>query len=157
LVTLGISDGSIAPLGLLIIFNLFSIFVLYDSLNSIQKLLRDRHVMEWISLAVSIYGLVLVIMMLMVQYGYNANSLVLSAIGMLAALLWITFGFTKRNRSMRLFGLVFSIFSLAKLFFIDLYFLPAGMRIMSYFIFGIIFLAISFVYQFFSKKLRDEV
>ncbi|MCL2420450.1 MAG: DUF2339 domain-containing protein, partial [Defluviitaleaceae bacterium] len=151
------AERSVIALGLLVIFNLFSVFVVFDSLNTVRKLMKERSRMEWMSLAVSIYGLALVIMMLMVQYGHNANSLVLSAIGMVAAFLWITFGFTRRNRSMRLFGLVFSIFSLAKLFFVDLYFLPDGLRIVSYFIFGVIFLAISFVYQFFSKKLREEV
>ena len=145
----------IADLGLLLVFNLFSVFVVFDGVNTIRKLWGN--IVEGLSLATSVYGLVLVTLVLMVQYEYSVTSMVLSAIGMLAAFLWITFGFVRRNRTMRLFGLVFSIFSLAKLFFVDLYFLPAGMRIVSYFIFGIIFLAISFVYQFFSRRLRDDV
>jgi len=45
--------------------------------------------------------------------------------------------------------------SVAKLFIIDLAFLTQGYRIVSYFVFGIILLAISFVYQYFNKKLEN--
>jgi len=148
-------DPPIAEFGLLIAFNLFSVFVVFDGVNTLRKVWGN--VVEGLSLATSVYGLILVTMVLMVQFEYSITSMVLSAIGMLAAFLWIIFGFIRHNRTMRLFGLVFSLFSLAKLFFVDLYFLPAGLRIVSYFIFGIIFLAISFVYQFFSRRLRDDV
>ena len=147
-------DYAVITSALLIIFNLFSIFILFDAIKTLEKLLQNRGVLEGLSLITSLYTLVLIIMVLMVQYGHNANSMIISAIGMVAALGWIIFGFTRRNRTMRWFGLIFSIFSLAKLFFVDLYFLPAGMRIVSYFIFGLIFLAISFVYQYFSRKLE---
>ena len=149
------STRPIADIGLLIIFNLFSVFVVFNGVNTIRKLWSN--IVEGLSLVTSAYGLVLITMVLMVQYEYSMTSMVLSAIGMIAAFLWITFGFVRHNRTMRLFGLVFSIFSLAKLFFVDLYFLPASMRIVSYFIFGIIFLAISFVYQFFSRRLWGDV
>jgi len=139
---------------LLIVFNVFSVFVLFDAIKTLQKMLQKRSPLEGFSLVTSVYSLILVIMMLMVQYNHSITSILISSIGMAAALAWIIFGFIRHNRTMRLFGLVFSVFSLAKLFFVDLYFLPAEMRIVSYFVFGIIFLAISFVYQYFSRRLE---
>jgi len=147
-------DYPIMTSAILIVFNLFSVFVLYDAMNTLRKMLQKRSTLEGFSLVTSLYALILVIMMLMVQYNYSVTSILISSIGMAAALAWIIFGFMRHNRTMRLFGLVFSVFSLAKLFFVDLYFLPAGMRVISYFVFGIIFLAISFVYQYFSRRLE---
>jgi uncharacterized membrane protein len=46
---------------------------------------------------------------------------------------------------------------MAKLFLLDLSILSEGYRIISYFAFGIVLIAISFVYQYFSKRLEGYV
>ncbi|WP_243150456.1 DUF2339 domain-containing protein [Clostridium sporogenes] len=58
----------------------------------------------------------------------------------------------KRYEFIRRVGIGASILSVVKLFIIDLSFLSQGYRIVSYFIFGVTLIAISFVYQHFSKR-----
>jgi uncharacterized membrane protein len=55
---------------------------------------------------------------------------------------------------MRRFGLALALSSVAKLFLIDMSGLTAKYRIFSYFILGILLVGISFVYQYFSRKLE---
>jgi uncharacterized membrane protein len=84
---------------------------------------------------------------------WNSN-VVITAILAATALGWIIFGFTKRYQYIRLSGLGLSFLAVIKLFVVDLNFLSAGMRIVSYFMMGIALLAISFIYQHFNKKLE---
>jgi len=60
----------------------------------------------------------------------------------------------KRYSFIRRFGLGLAILAVIKLFIIDLFSLTQGFRIVSYFALGITLLAISFVYQYFSKRLE---
>ena len=82
------------------------------------------------------------------------SSAAISVIYVLTALAWIVYGFMRRFAFIRRFGLVLAIFAVVKLFLIDLSGLTQGYRIISYFALGITLIAISFVYQFFSKRLE---
>jgi len=155
--TMAVPSVNALNIGILIIVNLFSAVVVWDVTRLLNKMIDSSKFTEWAPIITSVYIWFVINMILVVQFEYDLNSILISAIGMVAALLWIIFGFERRNGSMRLFGLIFSFLSLAKLFFIDLYFLPQEMRIVSYFIFGIIFMAISFVYQYFNRKLEGRV
>lgn len=143
----------VASMGLLIVFNLFALAAVYDGVRSLRALANR----EWRPIIVSLYALALVTQTLTVQYGYSTSSILLSAVGMLASLCWIIYGFLRRNRVTRLFGLGFSLFSTTKLFFMDLQFLENEMRIASYFVFGAVLLGISFVYQHFDRKLTRRL
>ncbi len=78
----------------------------------------------------------------------------ISIIYAVTAFVWIVLGFVKRFTLIRKFGLGLSIFSVVKLFLLDLSDLTEGNRIVSYFALGISLIAISFVYQYFSKRLE---
>ena len=73
---------------------------------------------------------------------------------MVTALAWIIFGFAQKYAFIRRFGLGLSILAVVKLFIIDLSSLTKGYQIVSYFALGITLLAISFVYQYFNKRLE---
>jgi uncharacterized membrane protein len=72
----------------------------------------------------------------------------------LTALAWIIFGFMRRYPLIRKFGLGLALLSVAKLFLVDLISLTDGYRIVSYFALGITLVVISFVYQYFNKRLE---
>ncbi|NMB34611.1 MAG: DUF2339 domain-containing protein [Clostridium sp.] len=108
---------------------------------------------EWYPLFISLYFVIILTQNLITQYGLAFNNMVISIIYIVTALLWIIFGFTKRYMLTRRFGLGLSMLSVAKLFLVDLAFSSQGYRILSYFIFGLVFVAISYVYQRFDKKL----
>jgi uncharacterized membrane protein len=79
----------------------------------------------------------------------------ISIIYILLAFAWIVFGFIKKYSFLRRSGLGLSFLAMAKLFLLDLAILTEGYRIISYFAFGIVLIAISFVYQYFSKRLEE--
>jgi uncharacterized membrane protein len=110
---------------------------------------------EWYPLVLSFYFILILTQNLIIQYSLEFNNAVISIIYIATALAWITFGFIKRYVLIRRFGLALSMLSVAKLFIIDLAFLTQGYRIVSYFVFGLILIAISFVYQYFSKRIEN--
>jgi uncharacterized membrane protein len=109
---------------------------------------------EWLPLVVSAYFVILLTQNLIAQYNLAFSSAAISVIYVLTALAWIIYGFTRRFAFIRRFGLALAIFAVAKLFLIDLWNLTQGYRIVSYFALGITLIAISFVYQYFSKRLE---
>lgn len=137
---------ALCALALLTMYNVLMFFTLE----------RGRSV-EWLPLSVSAYFLVILTQTLVAQYGLAVTSMFLSIIFVVAALAWIVYGFIKRFAYMRRFGLALSIMAVAKLFLVDLPVLTDGHRIVSYFAFGATLLGISFVYQYFSKRLALKV
>ncbi len=112
---------------------------------------------EWYPLIVSMYFVILLTQSLITQYDLSATSGAITIIYVVTALSWIVFGFARRYAFIRRFGLALAILSVAKLFVVDLSFLSDIYRIVSYFVLGVVLVAISFVYQYFSKRLETEV
>jgi len=137
---------------ILILLGLLSVLAIRDAMKII--ITQRKKGIEWLPLVVSGYFVVLLSQNLVMQFNLSFSSAVISIIYVLAALAWIIYGFVKRFAFVRRFGLVLAIFAVAKLFLVDLSGLTQGFRIVSYFALGITLVAISFVYQFFSKKLE---
>lgn len=147
---------SVAILGttILIIINLLSVLAMMDL---VKGLVLDRKLgVEWYPLIQSIYLVVILTQNLIIQYELKFTNFVISIIYILLAFSWIVFGFVKRYSFLRRFGLGLSFLAMAKLFLLDLSILTEGYRIISYFAFGIVLVAISFVYQYFSKRLEGN-
>ena len=137
----------------LVVIAILAILALRDLVLSL--VIEGKLGIEWYPFIISSYLVVVLTQNLITQYGLEFNSAVISIIYLITAFAWITFGFIKRYAFIRRLGLGVSILSVAKLFIIDLSFLSQGYRIVSYFIFGAMLIAISFVYQHFSKKIDD--
>lgn len=135
----------------LAIIALLSVLVVKDL---ILCLVMDRKLgIEWYPLVTSFYFVVILTQNLITQYNLGFNNAVISIIYLVTSLAWIIFGFIKRYAFIRRFGLGLCILAVAKLFVIDLSFLSQGYRIVSYFVFGVTLIAISFVYQYFNKRI----
>ena len=140
------------------------VFTLYLMVNVvgiawINDLLRfmmraEKLSLAWYPLLLSGYALLVITQGLVVQLELKASSLVLSLVFGLAALAWVVFGFIKRNEVTRISGLSLAFFAVFKLFVIDLHGLTTTWQIISYFIGGILLLAIAFSYQHFNKRLE---
>ncbi|MDR0315948.1 MAG: DUF2339 domain-containing protein [Treponema sp.] len=137
---------------ILAVLCLLSLFAVRDVMKIIVTQ-RNKGI-EWMPLVISGYFVIVLTQNLIVQYNLSFSSAAISVIYVLAALAWIIYGFTRRFAFIRRFGLVLAIFAVIKLFLIDLASLTQGYRIISYFALGIALLAISFVYQYFSKRLE---
>jgi hypothetical protein len=112
---------------------------------------------QYLPLMVSGYAIIMLSINLINAYGLSFASFWISAIYVLTAFLWTVLGFVKRYALLRRFGLGLALFAVTKLFLIDLNALTQGWRILSYFVLGAVLVAISYVYQYFSKRLEPAV
>jgi len=147
-------DFGITAVGtaILAVLGILSIFVVRDAMKII--ITARKKGIEWLPLAVSGYCVVLLSQNLIAQYNLSFSSAVISVIYVLASLAWIIFGFVRRFAFVRRFGLALAFFSVVKLFLVDLESMTQGYRIVTYFALGVTLIAISFVYQYFSKRLE---
>lgn len=136
----------------LVIINILSILAFMDFIKYIT--LKIKQGIEWYPLFVSMYFVLILTQNLIMQYDLKNSNFIISVIYMILAFSWIAFGFIRRYSYMRRFGLVLSFMAIVKLFIIDLSFLTKGYKIISYFIFGVSLLAISFVYQYYNKQIE---
>ena len=145
---------SAAVLGTVILIGICLLSVL--AVRDLVKLIVMERKMgvEWYPLIISSYFVIVLTQNLITQYSLSFASAWISIIYVLTALVWILFGFARRYSFIRKFGLGLAMLSVAKLFLIDLFTLTTGKRIVSYFALGITLVAISFVYQYFSKRLE---
>ncbi|MCL2402444.1 MAG: DUF2339 domain-containing protein, partial [Oscillospiraceae bacterium] len=138
--------------GVLIAVGALGAFVVYDLTR--RAVLEGVGGVQYLPLAVSAYIVIIFTINLIRAYGLSFSSFWISIVYVLTALLWTIIGFVKRYVLLRRFGLGLALLSVAKLFIIDLATLTQGFRILSYFILGLILVAISYVYQFFNKRLE---
>jgi uncharacterized membrane protein len=152
--SMGTSNFGITAIGTLILAALcfLALLAMWDLMKIV--ILERKKGIEWLPLVVSGYFVILLTQNLLTQYNLSFSSAAISVIYVLAALAWILYGFMRRFAFMRRFGLALAIFAVVKLFLIDLSRLTQGYRIITYFALGITLLAISFVYQYFSKRLE---
>jgi len=137
---------------ILLVVGAFSVFAVYDLM---RVLVMERKVgVQWYPLVPSAYFVVFLTHILISQYDLSFRSPWISVIYVLTAFGWIVVGFVKRYAYVRHFGLGLSLLSVAKLFILDLPGLTLGFRILSYFALGLTLVSISFVYQYFSKRLE---
>ena len=137
---------------ILIVINLLSVLAVMDL---IKGLVIDRKLgVELYPLISSIYFVIILTQNLLIQYELDFTNFIISIIYILLAFSWIIFGFVKKYAFIRRFGLGLSFLAMTKLFLLDLSILTEGYRIISYFAFGIVLIAISFVYQYFNKRIE---
>jgi uncharacterized membrane protein len=147
-------EPGITVMGIIIlaVLGLLSVFSILELMKII--IIGNKKGIEWLPLVVSGYFVILLSQNLIAQFNLSFSSAVISIIYVLAALAWIIFGFVRRFVFIRRFGLALAIFAVLKLFLLDLAGLAQEFRIVSYFALGISLIAISFVYQYFSKRLE---
>jgi len=136
----------------LVIANLVGLFAAHDLL--LRLTLGRKLGVEWYPICISAFFVFLLSQNLIVSFDLSFNSVVLTVIFAATSLFWVLFGFIRRYQYIRLFGLGLSFVTAIKLFMVDLTYLGDNMRIISYFSLGVVLLAISFLYQYFSKRLE---
>jgi hypothetical protein len=148
------SGTGIVAFILYIFVNLFAVLWMNTLLNFLINLRRLSA--AFYPLAISGFFVLLTVQNLVVQLSLRPSSLVLTLVFGLAALGWIWHGFVKLNGITRISGLSMAFFAVLKLFILDLHGLDTVWRIVSYFTAGVVLLAISFTYQWYSKRIERE-
>ncbi len=100
--------------------------------------------------------------MFTMTFALGANEIVaftscyISIFYLIVAVGWIIFGFIRRFPLMRRFGLALTLLSSAKLFLFDFSGIDDLGRTIMFILFGIILLAVSFIYVLFERKLKHQ-
>jgi hypothetical protein len=137
---------------ILILVSILSLLALKEIICSF---VAKRYIrVELLPLVLSAYFLLLFTQTLITQFNMSFQSLTVSLVYVLTAVLMIIYGFSKSYSLLRKYGLGLTILAIAKLVFLDLSGLTAFWKIISYFAFGVFLLLISLVYQYFNKTLE---
>jgi len=148
------TDVVIIATVILVAVQSIGIIAIYDlTRRAVAEKLMGR---QYLPLIVSSYIILVITVTLTLDYGLSFASFWISSAYVVTALVWTILGFVRRQAVLRHFGLGFALFSVVKLFVFDLAFLTQGFRVLSYFIMGGVLVAISFVYQFFHRRLELE-
>ena len=143
---------TLAATAILIVLGLLSVLAVRDLMKIIVT--GRKLTMEWYPLIISGYFVIILTQNLINHFDLSFSSAAISIIYVLTALAWIIFGFMRRYSFIRKFGLGLAVLSVVKLFLVDLSELTQGYQIISYFSLGVTLIAISFVYQYFNKRLE---
>lgn len=110
------------------------------------------------SLGVGIYiGLKLTVFVQSALYSYLLESYVVTLACLFVALFFITFGFLKNYKPIRLYGLILSLYSIFKLVLVDVTYDSTLSRALTIMGCGVMAFMISFVYNKISRKLEETV
>ena len=142
---------TIAGTLVMVVTNLLAVLAMRDIL--LKLTLTRKTGVEWYPVCISAFFVFLLTQNMVVRLNLTLNSVIITVIFAVTSLAWVIFGFVRRYQYIRLFGLGLSFVSAVKLFVIDLDYLEQQMKMISYFSLGIALLAISFVYQYFNKRL----
>ena len=152
----GAADFGVTLSGTAILVALGFLSVL--AVRELMKIAVTRRIMgvEWYPLIVSAFAVACATQILIAQFGVPFSSVAISVIYVLTALGWIVFGFAYRYSVIRKFGLALALLSVVKLFIIDIdvFGLTQINQIISIFACGGTLVAISYVYQYFNKRLE---
>jgi len=112
-----------------------------------------KYNLEFYPLSQAVYLVVALTMIMAVQFNWMANiRFVISFVNVVLAFVFIQYGLRQRYVYIRRLGLILSLLASAKLFLFDLGHLTTVGRIVSYFAFGFVLLAISYLYQKMEKN-----
>ncbi len=132
----------------LFILLLYNIFVFGNIRILLLRFLKHKNIsLEWYPLVLGCYLLGCITSFITVQLNLGNINLLFSFVYLIVAISFIIYGFSSRYIYIRRFGLGLTLFATAKLFIYDLSFLDNIGRIIAYFGFGLILLAVSFIYQ----------
>lgn len=136
--------GTLAVI-LLIAGNLAYVVLLRSMVLAYLK--RGLRSLEMYPAAIAAWLLSVLVSFMIVQFNLGVETVAFTTAVLLFALGAVTYGFMKRYRIIRVSALALVIMTLAKFFVYDLSALSLELRILSFFGYGIILIAISFLYQ----------
>ncbi|MCM3703660.1 DUF2339 domain-containing protein [Paenibacillus macerans] len=136
----------------LIAFNIVVFFSGKDVLFAAVR--RDFRSTEWYPVIMGAYLFAVLTAFLAVQFQLGDAGLWFSLVYLLLAIGYIVYGFRYRYVYIRRVGLGLTLLSTGKMLLYDLSLLTTGSKILAFFAFGVVLLAISYIYQRISLRLE---
>ena len=97
-------------------------------------------------------GIKYTVLLLLILNSLNATNYIFSISCLIISVISIICGFMLQNKSIRLYGLILSMISIAKLILIDITYDNTLMRAVSFLICGLLCFGISLIYNYIDKK-----
>jgi len=144
-------DIAAIAISILIVVKGFGLLAFWDIMR--RALAKEKDGKRWMPIIAPAYFMVVFTATVVMDFGLGFYSFWISLVYIATALLWTIFGFVRNFAPLRRAGLVLALLSVGKLFLFDLHRLTEEFRVLSYFIMGGVLVAISFAYQYFSKRL----
>ncbi len=136
---------------------IYNVLVFFSVKDIVIGLIKKKGIsIEYYPLVMAIYLLGVITSFITMQLSLQNANLIISIILVISAMICIIFGFKKNYLLIRRFGLGLSIFATGKLFIFDLANLAGYGRIIAYFSFGLVLIAISYIYQKLNTSLKKE-
>jgi hypothetical protein len=148
------AGSKVISVAILVIYNVFIFFSLKDLI--VRGIRYKGLSLEAYPIALAVYILGTATTFMINQFDLGNINLIISIFFVVMSGMYITYGFKKGFVLMRRFGLGLSIFSTGKLFIFDLVFLNTLGKIAGYFCFGLVLIAISYVYHRLSSSLEAK-
>ncbi|GGH31842.1 DUF2339 domain-containing protein [Paenibacillus segetis] len=135
----------------------FNVFVFLSGRDLLMTLIRREFKnIELYSTILGVYLLGILTAFLSIQFRLGDVALVFSLMYLLLAISYIMYGFRNKYVYIRRMGLGLTLFSTGKMLLYDLSYLTTGSKIIAYFCFGLLLLAISYIYQRVSSKMGEH-
>ncbi|TKH45858.1 DUF2339 domain-containing protein [Paenibacillus terrae] len=142
----------------LVVLAAFNVLVFFSSRDFLNALMtRHYRSTELYPVIMGVYLLGVITAFLGVQFRLGDAGLVFSLVYLLLAIVYIVYGFRQRVVYIRRFGLGLTLLSTGKLLLYDLHLLTTGSTIVAYFSFGVVLLAISYIYQKVSNRMGEVI
>lgn len=152
------------------LFMVYSLYVLLDTDNAIchfilvllavilflanTKNLLERYGGMWPGIYI---GIKLTILIVTILASYDAANYVISIAAFLFAIISIIIGFKFVFQSFRIYGLILSLISVAKLILVDISYDNTLGHALSFFVCGILCFVISMIYHLIDKKVQEKI
>lgn len=130
---------------ILVAYNIAYVLVLRSVILTVLK--ESMKSLEIYPAAIALWLLSVLVSGLIVQFDLGVESMAFTTALVLYSLCAVIYGFIRRYSVIRVSGLALVVITLAKFFVFDLSHLILEFRILAFFGYGIILLAISFIYQ----------
>ena len=129
---------------------LTSVAVYMVNSTNILKMFKDK---LWPGIYVGFKLTTLIITILM---SFHVESILISIICLFISIMCIVLGFSMKYKSIRVYGLILSLISIAKLILFDIKYSSTLEHAISIFVCGILCFAVSSIYNYVDKKMIDD-
>lgn len=121
-------------------------------------LFNSKNLLErYQNIFVGIYvGLKFTVLMVVILDSFNTINYVVSSACILFAIISIVLGFAKQYKSLRIYGLLLSMFSVFKLVMVDIRYENTLGNAVSFFVSGVLCFAISMIYSYIDKRIVEK-
>lgn len=119
-------------------------------MNNVTKFIKSNSSFKQLYAAFKVTFYVIIVM-----FSLKAASILFSIALFIATILWILIGFKLKVKTVRLYGLIISIISMAKLILVDIQYSTSLARALGFFACGILALLIYFIYNQIEKSSKS--